>query len=105
MRHLPKRHGRAVTRVAELGGGQFSARLRLRGMERSPSHGRQVARVALRKAEAARALGVSEDYLEHHILPEVRAVRRGRVVLIAPAELERWVERNATRGALDGGLS
>jgi hypothetical protein len=34
-------------------------------------------RLALSKRESARALGVSVDFLEHHVLQELRIVRRG----------------------------
>ena len=35
-------------------------------------------RLALSRAEAAQSLGVSIDYLDEHVLPELRIVRRGR---------------------------
>jgi hypothetical protein len=54
-------------------------------------------RLALSKDEAAGALGVSIDFLEQHILPELRVVRRGRRRLIPVGELERWLDRNAAR--------
>jgi excisionase family DNA binding protein len=54
-----------------------------------------VARLALSPAEAAQALGVSRDFLDEHIAPELRIVRRGRRKLIAIRELERWLEREA----------
>lgn len=45
-------------------------------------------------------LGVSRDYFDEHIKPELRIVRDGaRMVLIPVAELVRWVERNAARWA------
>ncbi len=56
---------------------------------------RTVSRLALSTPEAAQALGVSVDTLERHVLPELRVVRRGRLVLIPVAEIERWLERNA----------
>jgi excisionase family DNA binding protein len=52
-------------------------------------------RLALLPVEAAAALGVSRDFLDDHVLPELRVVRRGRKVLIPVAELERWLEREA----------
>ena len=52
-------------------------------------------RLALSKAEAAEALGVSVDFLEAHVMPELRVVRKGRRRLIAVAELERWLEASA----------
>jgi hypothetical protein len=53
------------------------------------------ARLALSKAEAAESLGCSVDFLDEHVLPELRVVRRGRRVFIAIAELQRWLEREA----------
>ncbi|MDP8942546.1 MAG: hypothetical protein M3N16_00240 [Actinomycetota bacterium] len=52
-------------------------------------------RLALSKGEAADALGVSVDFLERHVLPELRVVRRGRRRLIPLFELERWLDTSA----------
>jgi excisionase family DNA binding protein len=49
----------------------------------------------LTKAEAADSLGVSVDFLERHVMPELRVVRRGRRRLIPLRELERWLDQNA----------
>jgi excisionase family DNA binding protein len=57
----------------------------------------KVGRLALSKAEAAESLGVSVDYFEEHVMPELRIVRRGRRRLIPVAELERWLDRSAAR--------
>jgi len=54
-----------------------------------------VPRLALTKAEAAASLGLSVDSFERHVQPELRLVRRGRLVLVPAAELSRWLERNA----------
>jgi excisionase family DNA binding protein len=54
-------------------------------------------RLALSPDEASAALGVSRDYFDEHIRPELRTVRRGRRLLIAVRELERWLERSASR--------
>ena len=56
-----------------------------------------VPRLALSKAEAADALGVSVDFLEQHVLHELRIVRRGRRRLIPLTELQRWIDLNAQR--------
>jgi hypothetical protein len=54
-----------------------------------------VPRLALSKLEAAQSIASSVDYLEEHVLPSLRVVRRGRKVLIPVKELERWLEREA----------
>jgi hypothetical protein len=56
---------------------------------------RTVPRLALTKPEAAQALGVSIDTLERHVMPDLRVVRRGRLVLIPVVEIERWLDRSA----------
>jgi len=56
---------------------------------------RTVPRLALSKAEAAVALGVSVDFLEDHVLDELKVVYAGRRVLVPVAELERWLTRRA----------
>jgi hypothetical protein len=58
-------------------------------------------RLALSRAEAAQSLGVSIDYLDEHVLPDLRIVRRGRRKLIPVYELERWLRTNAAL-ALEG---
>lgn len=52
-------------------------------------------RLALSPDEAARLLGVSRDYLDQHVIAELRIVRRGRRILIALTELEHWLDRSA----------
>lgn len=52
-------------------------------------------RLALSPEEAARVLGVSRDYFDEHILPELHIIRRGRRILIPLTELERWLDRSA----------
>jgi len=54
-----------------------------------------VPRLALRREEAAAALGVSDDFFDRHVRHELRVARRGRVALYPVAELERWLEENA----------
>jgi excisionase family DNA binding protein len=54
-------------------------------------------RLALSPDEAAGVLGVSRDYLDEHVISELRIVRRGRRILIALTELERWLDRSAAR--------
>lgn len=52
-------------------------------------------RLTLTPQEAADALGVSRDFFDAHVKPDLRVVRRGRLVLVPVRELERWVDENA----------
>jgi len=61
---------------------------------------KQQVRLALSKVEAADALGISVDFLEDHVMHELRVVRKGRRRLIPVKELERWMDEQATK-ALD----
>jgi excisionase family DNA binding protein len=69
---------------------------------RKPSSGgrRTLPRLAVSPDEAAALLGVSRDYFDEHVLDELRVVRRGRRILVALAELERWLARSATPATL-----
>lgn len=51
--------------------------------------------VAVRLEEAASALGVSVDFFNEHVRPEIRLVRRGRILLVPVSELEKWIQKNA----------
>jgi excisionase family DNA binding protein len=57
-------------------------------------------RLALSPDEAAGVLGVSRDYLDEHVIGELRVVRRGRRILIALTELERWLDQSAMRASV-----
>jgi excisionase family DNA binding protein len=61
---------------------------------------RALPRLAVSPDEAAALLGVSRDYLDEHVIGELRVVRRGRRILIALAELERWLDRAAARATV-----
>ena len=69
--------------------------------QRTKSHrptARTLPRLAIGPAEAAEMLGVSRDFFDEHIKPELRIVRRGsRTILIPVAELERWLQKSAAR--------
>jgi excisionase family DNA binding protein len=58
------------------------------------------ARLALSPDEAAALLGVSRDYFDEHVIHELRIVRRGRRILVALTELERWLDRSAAAGSV-----
>jgi excisionase family DNA binding protein len=99
-----------------------SEQLELEGVEsrassptRSPDPGERNARTADRAAakqsdglprlsvspgEAAAMLGVSRDYFDEHVIHDLRIVRRGRRILVALSELERWLDRNAARATI-----
>jgi hypothetical protein len=48
--------------------------------------------------EAAAMLGVSRDFFDEHVRPELRIIRRGsKTILIPVVELERWVDESAAR--------
>jgi excisionase family DNA binding protein len=49
------------------------------------------------KVEAAESLGVSVDFLEDHVMRELRVVRRGRRLLIPLKEIARWLDANSQR--------
>jgi hypothetical protein len=65
------------------------------GMKRAPRP--TTPRLALRKAEVAEALGVSDDFISDHVWHELKLVRRGRLTLAPLAEVERWLDQNAAR--------
>ena len=54
-------------------------------------------RLAYTRSQAAEALGVSRDFLDEHVGPELRWIRRGRRKLVAVAELERWLADSGAR--------
>lgn len=66
--------------------------------ERTPkTRGWSLPRLALSPDEAASAIGCSRDFLDEHVAPELRWVRRGRRKFVAVAELERWLAESAER--------
>jgi hypothetical protein len=52
-------------------------------------------RLALTRAEAAAAIGMSVDSFERYVQPHLKIVRVGRMRLVQVCELERWLEKNA----------
>lgn len=54
-----------------------------------------VPRYALTRQEAAESLGVSVDHFARHIQPHLKVARTGQLVLISPAELERWMRERS----------
>ncbi|MEZ5102766.1 MAG: helix-turn-helix domain-containing protein [Thermoleophilia bacterium] len=79
---------------------QLSLELAARGVRGRPvgaAPERTLPRLSVSPDEAAEMLGVSRDYLDEHVVPELKVVRRGRRVLIALRELERWLDRAGAR--------
>jgi hypothetical protein len=56
-----------------------------------------IQRVALTRTEAAAALGMSLDSFERHVQPDLRLIRRGKLRLVAVAELARWADEAGER--------
>lgn len=54
-----------------------------------------VPRTLLTRREAAASMGISVDAFEDHVQPHLRTVRVGQLILVPPAELERYVRANA----------
>jgi hypothetical protein len=54
-------------------------------------------RLALSTVEAAASIGVSVDFFDEHVRPDLRVVRRGRRVLVPVRELDKWLDREARR--------
>jgi len=65
------------------------------GASKDAARARGVGRLTLSPVEAAQALGVSRDFFDEHVKPELRVIRRGALVLVPVRELERWVDRSA----------
>jgi hypothetical protein len=64
-------------------------------MATTPRQIESVTRYSLTRKEAAAALGMSVDTFERRVQPFVRVVLCGQLILVPPAELERWVRDNA----------
>lgn len=85
-------------KIAELGRPPATVATKARNISPSADAAdSRIPRLAVSKVEAAEALGVSVDFLEEHVMHELRIVRRGRRRLIPIAELSRWMEANAHR--------
>jgi excisionase family DNA binding protein len=66
--------------------------------KRTPWNPPSLPRLSISPGEAAEMLGVSRDFFDEHIKPELRIVRRGsKTILIPIAELERWLDKSAAR--------
>jgi excisionase family DNA binding protein len=80
--------------------GARSSSAKLRSLRQARDGRGALPRLCVKPDEAAQMLGVSRDYFDEHVKPELRIVRRGsRTILIPVAELVRWLERNAARWA------
>jgi hypothetical protein len=52
----------------------------------------------LSKAQAGVMMGVSEDWIQEHVMPYVKTIREGRLVLIDAVDLQRFIHDKAGRG-------
>jgi hypothetical protein len=57
-------------------------------------------RFLLTRKEAARALGVSLSHFQRHVQPHFPCVYSGQLPLYRPADLERWIETEASAPVL-----
>jgi hypothetical protein len=48
-------------------------------------------------SEAAAVVGMSRRSFYEHVVPHVAIVRAGKLRLVRPAELERWLRENESR--------
>jgi hypothetical protein len=55
----------------------------------------EVRRLLYTRQEAAASLGMSVDTFEKRVQPFLKVVTCGQLVLVPPAELERWVREHA----------
>lgn len=53
--------------------------------------------IALSRADAAAALGMSASSFKRHVEADLRVIRRGHLRLFPIFELERWAAENAER--------
>lgn len=56
---------------------------------------RPKSKLLVTRAEAAEMLGMGLSSFQRYVQADVKVVRRGRLLLIPVAELERWVARHA----------
>jgi hypothetical protein len=54
-----------------------------------------VPRYALTRQEAATSLGMSVDTFERRVQAFIMVVPCGQLILVPPAEIERWIKANA----------
>ncbi|MGN6557983.1 MAG: helix-turn-helix domain-containing protein [Solirubrobacterales bacterium] len=57
-------------------------------------------RLLLTRKEAARALGVSLSHFQRHVQPHLPCVYSGQLRLYRLADLERWIEAEASAPVL-----
>lgn len=68
----------------------------------SPPADRAILRpLALRREDAARVIGVSEELFDKHVRPSLPVVRLGTVRVYPVAELERWLLERADSPAAE----
>ena len=53
-------------------------------------------RIALRKGEAAKSLGISDESFDRYVAPFIKVARLGALRLYPVGELQRWIETQAS---------
>jgi hypothetical protein len=51
--------------------------------------------IAVKLETAASMVAMSPDSFDRYVRPHIKVIRRGRVVVVPVAELERWCRENA----------
>jgi hypothetical protein len=66
----------------------------------TPSRGSSdTPRLALSRADAAAALGMSLRHFQRHVQPHLRCIYSGQLRLYPVAELERWIREQSNPAA------
>jgi hypothetical protein len=60
----------------------------------TPRQPTDVPSLALPIDQAAASLGLSENHFRHHVLPQVRSIKLGKLRIVPVIELERWLYLN-----------
>lgn len=60
-----------------------------------------IPRLALRRSEAAEALGLSDESFDRYVRPHLRVVRANTLRLYPVSEIERWLDSAASAAPLE----
>jgi hypothetical protein len=65
------------------------------GQPRERQAERRAQPIAVKLETAASMVAMSPDSFDRYVRPHIKVIRRGRVVVVPVAELERWCRENA----------